>query len=99
MFILIFRIYNFLHSTRSLHDKISSRLNTALTSILTETENLPRLTRTHTSDDNGCSKWWDQESRDPSTTEITFRNPQVQALVRSDGYVLLPEGTIQLKPT
>ncbi|KAI9435775.1 kinase-like domain-containing protein, partial [Lactarius indigo] len=99
MFVLIFRIYNFLHSTRSLHDKFPSQLTTALASILTETENLPHLTRKHGSDDNGSSKLWDQESRDPSTTRITLRSPGVQALIQTDGYTLLPEGSMQLKPT
>ncbi|KAH9012536.1 hypothetical protein EDB85DRAFT_2158946 [Lactarius pseudohatsudake] len=99
MFTLIFRIYNFLHSTRSLHDKFPSQLTMALASILTETENLPRLTRMHGSDGSGPSKRWDQESRDPSTTRITLRNPGLQALIQTDGYTLLPEGSMQLKPT
>ncbi|KAH8982979.1 kinase-like domain-containing protein [Lactarius hatsudake] len=98
MFTLIFRIYNFLHSTRSLHDKFPSQLTMALASILTETENLPRLTRMHGSG-SGSSKRWDQESRDPSTTRITLRNPGLQALIQTDGYTLLPEGSMQLKPT
>ena len=99
MFTLIFRIYNFLHSMRALQERLSSQLPTALSSILTRTENLPGLTREYGPNDDCSSNQWSEESRDPSTTGITFRNPEVQALIQRDGYTLLSEGSARLKPT
>ncbi|KAI9435865.1 kinase-like domain-containing protein [Lactarius indigo] len=84
---------------KALHEKLSPQLASALASILTETENLPRLTREPGSDDVGSSTRWDQASRDSSATGVTFRNPRVRALIQRDGYTLLPEGGAQLKPT
>jgi Protein kinase domain len=99
MFTLVFRIYNFLHSMRALHEKLSPQLTTALSSIMAEVENLPYVTEEHDSDDSGSSERRNPESGGSSKTGATLRNPRVQAVIQRNGYTLLPEGSIRLKPT
>ncbi|KAH9024719.1 kinase-like domain-containing protein [Lactarius hengduanensis] len=97
-FRLVFRLYNFLHSMRALHKKLSPpRLTAALSSILAEVEGLPYITGVHGS--NGSSTQIGPESRVSSKMGATLRNPRVWAVIQRNGYTLLPEGSTRLKPT
>ena len=57
---------------------------------MAEVESLPHVAGGHGFDDSCSLKW---------KTGATLRNPKVQAAIQSDGYTLLSEGSMRLKPT
>lgn len=84
---------------RALHEKISPGLTAALPRILSEVENLPYATGGRGSDDSVSSKQTNHESRFPLRAGAALLNPKVQAVIQREGYTLLTEGSMRLKPT
>ncbi|KAH9180281.1 hypothetical protein EDB89DRAFT_2061996 [Lactarius sanguifluus] len=99
MFELIFCLYNFFHLMSSLHEKLSPQLTAALPSILSEVEYLPYLTGGHGCDRSSSSALTSLDAQGSSETAATLLNPRVRAAIQRGGYMLLPGGSMRLRPT
>ncbi|KAH9032068.1 hypothetical protein EDB83DRAFT_2525648 [Lactarius deliciosus] len=99
VFELIFCLYNFFHSMSSLHEKLSPWLTAVLPSILSKVEYLPYLTGGHGCDKSGSSALTSLDAQGSLETVATLLNPRVRAAIQRGGYMLLPGGSMRLRPT